>query len=164
MMALILCASPATQAQALNEALRGDYALSMLRICNNGSTTIPIGLQGTVSYDGVGGGTFVGQSLVPAASGIPDGNQASQNCTVTYTVNADGSVAQEFDCSLTFTAGGNTGLTGTLTGVQVNGQLSLDGTVLMLHDTSTTDEILTIDVNPPSNRECTGSGLATSKR
>ena len=146
-----------------------------------------IDLQGIVTYDGAGGGTFSGQALSPGTggpvgTGIPSGggkeifvNQIDyENCTVTYSVQSDGSLSQSFNgCLLTLQTGPATGGTRQVDGLRMPGQVSLDGTILMLSHTGTGVETFTVLTNPPTvpppppdpfDRICIGSGLATSRR
>lgn len=144
-------------------ALNGVYNFTMNRHCATGAGFIDITLQGTVTYDGLGTASFSGQSLVPINSAsVPDANQATQSCSVTYTVATDGIVSQNFSCNLTFTSGPLNGQNATLNGIQLGGQLSLDGTVLVLSDTDPNVETFTSGA--ATSRVCNGSGIATSRR
>lgn len=184
-----------TVTEAQNEALRGTYDLTFTRTCSvevgdAGGTSIPLGgaafgpfyLRGRITYDGSGGGSFEGQQAIPGAgttgSGISTGPGTLQiiftqadlsGCALSYAVGADGSVSQELNnCSLTFNFGANQGGTGTLSGVLFPGQLSLDGTVVVLSYTGINPETITFLTGPlagqSETRICHGSGLATSKR
>ena len=199
-LALLLPLWPAGDADAVFEAaLRGDYNVTLTRSCNGIVTetftgsgvftstgTPPIFIQGTVSYNGSGGGSFTGQILNMSGGGaagtgislgIPPGgstpnetfvNQINLSpCTVTYTVNADGTFTQQFTCTATFLTGSNTGLSNTQN-FALAGHMSLDGTVLVISKTSLDQESVTIGFGPfvgqSFNRLCSTSGLATSKR
>ena len=155
---LLLPLWPAGDADAqFNGALRGDYDMSIHRTCASalsidpgtfsspGDSTIPaIVLKGALAYNGTGGGTFVGESLAR-----PDGNnpviaRATSNCSVTYTVNASGTFEQSMNCNHTFTIGGPGGNnTATLSGIVLDGHISLDGTVLVFGDTTPNVETFT---------------------
>ena len=166
--ALLLPLWPAGDANAqFNGALRGDYSLTNARTCqllNDIGAPLGVELQivvrGTITYDGAGAGSFDGQALAVNASGE---TPTQHTCSVTYTVNSDGSFTQQLNCNLTFTA---TAATATLNGIQQQGRLSLDGTVVLLSDTETNVEIFT-PISPPGaiqQRRCNSSGVATSRR
>ena len=165
---LLLPLWPAGNAGAqFNGALRGDYNLTNFRTCQVLSDSgaplgieLQIAIQGTITYDGAGAGNFVGKGLAVNASGE---TPSDQTCSVSYTVNADGSFTQQLNCTLTFTA---TAATASLNGIQQQGRLSLDGTVVLFTDTETNLEILT-PISPPgtgTQRRCNSSGVATSRR
>ena len=177
-------------------ALRGDYDMTLTRTCSsdvtNGTPSFvlgPFGLRGTATFDGIGGGSFSGETLnmpiqaitVPSGTGIDVGggreiivNRASETCTLTYTVNADGSFTGTMNCNLTFLLGGPApapGQTATLNGIKLNGKIALDGTNLVLGSTeanSTTPETFTVTSGTGSGtsqkRICNGTGVATSRR
>lgn len=182
--ALLLPLWPAGDVDAqFNGALRGDYNMTMERFCKvrNVTTNTPkpdlhIVVRGTWNFDGSGSGTFSGQILVPdfptVGSGLI-GNQANEACTGVYTVNSDGTFMYQPTCNLTFTAGelggaSAVGATGSLSGIQLQGRLSLDGTVLLLSDTAVNTETLTWTSGPLNGQveqhECNSSGVATSRR
>jgi len=154
------------EAGPLDASLRGDYSMTATRTCNDAAQTIlfTIVVRGTSTFDGSGGGSFNGQSLAIT----PQTAQANQSCTVIYTVNADGTFTQQMNCNLTFSAGPDAGNTATLNGIQIQGQLSLDGTVILLSDTAINVETFTWTSGPNngivSTRECNTSGSATSRR
>ena len=140
----------------------------------------PFTLQGTVHYDGTGEGTFTGRQTLavgtgPVGTGTATGSgneifveQATVHCAVTYTVNPNRSVTQRMNCGLAFTDGPHAGHTATLNGITQEGQLSPDGSVILLSHTATTMEIFTPHDGPaaeiPRHRICNGSGMATSLR
>ncbi len=178
-------------ARDLNEQLRGEYALTFSRVCADegfeefgfilGFVPNRIDIQGIVTYDRAGGGSFNGRQLFairsgPAGSGIPSGagqeiivGQADvADCSVNYEVMSDGSFEQTFsDCALTVQTGPRTGGTLTLDGLRLPGHIGLDGRLLLLSHTGTEIETLTITGSPPdppfpppTDRICNGSGLA----
>src|SRR2546427_3269 len=144
------------QEGSLDGRLHGDYSVTVARTCDNG---FAFAVKGTANFDGTGGGTFIGQSLLE-----PIGNQASLNCTSTYSVNADGTFTETLNCNITFTAGPADGNTATLSGLELNGELALGGNVLLLHKTTTTSETQTFTSGPnagqPVTRTCNASGVA----
>jgi hypothetical protein len=140
----------------------------------------PFTLQGTVHYDGTGEGTFTGRQTLavgtgPVGTGTATGSgneifveQATVHCAVTYTVNPNRSVTQRMNCTLTFTTGPHAGQTATLNGITQEGQLSPDGSVLLLSHTATAMEIFIPDYSEeaerPRQRICHGNGMAISLR
>lgn len=160
--------SAATDADAqFNGALRGEYNITATRACKvvDTASAFTVVVRGKVSYDGAGNGNFVGAVL---AVDSVSANTVDQTCTVTYTVNADGTFTQQLNCNLTFTNGPNIGNTATLTGITQQGQLSLDGTVNLVSDVADNVETFTITSGPQSGftnqRICNSSGTATSRR
>jgi hypothetical protein len=155
--ALSFVGGTVAEAGPLDARLNGDYSVTMTRNCNNGLT---IASRGTATYDGNGGGSFVGQALAE-----PFGNQSSLTCSLTYIVNADGSFTQVLDCTLNFTAGPLAGNTATLNGFTINGQISSGRKILLLSKTTLEAETQTFTAGPLSGqsntRVCNGSGLAT---
>jgi hypothetical protein len=155
------------EAGPLDASLRGDYSVTFMKACKivDATAAFDVVIRGKVSYDGAGNGNFVGEALAvdPASA-----NATNQTCTVTYTVNADGTFTQQLNCNLTFTNGPNAGNTATLTGIIHQGQLSLDGTVNLVSDVDDNVETFTITSGPQSGftnqRICNGSGVATSRR
>ena len=167
-------------------ALRGEYNLTVKRHCALAPTfdanfvpsapgsDFDVVLRGTTTYDGVGGGTFAGEALAvfpPASTSTPTVSRATQTCTVTYTVNADGTVNQTLNCNLAFTVGGPPpapGQTATLNGITLDGHLGLDGTVLLINDTSPSVETFTstsgTSTGFTTQRVCNATGTATSRR
>ena len=145
-----------------------------------GGVTGPFTLHGTIRYDGTGGGTFSGQHVFasgtgPVGTGIPTGggneifiSQAIVTCAVTYAVNPDGSLTQQLSCTVGFTTGPHAGQTATLNGIAMDGQLSPEGSVLLLSQTGTARETFTPNFGPRSGisqqRICNGGGMATSHR
>jgi len=140
----------------------------------------PFTLQGTVHYDGTGEGTFTGRQTLavgtgPVGTGTATGSgneifveQATAHCAVTYTVDPNRSVTQRMNCGLAFTDGPHAGHTATLNGITQEGQLSPDGSVLLLSQTASAMEIFTPHDGPaaeiPRQRICHGNGMATSLR
>lgn len=145
-----------------------------------GGLTGPFTLRGTVHYDGTGEGTFTGKQFLALGTGAvgtgtatSSGNeifieQATVNCVVTYTVNPNRSVTQRMNCAFTFTAGPQAGHTATLNGITQEGQLSPDGSILLLSHAATAMETFTLHdgsaAEIPRQRICNGSGMATSLR
>lgn len=145
-----------------------------------GGVTGPFTLHGTIRYDGTGGGTFSGQHMFasgtgPVGTGIPTtgGNeifvsQAIVTCAVPYAVNPDGSLTQQLNCTAGFTTGPHAGQIADLNGIAMDGQLSPDGSVLLLSQTGTARETFTPSFGPGSGisqqRICNGTGMATSLR
>lgn len=180
----LLCPAGDANAQVnpLNSALRGDYSVSLHRSCATLTGSPPvggaldIGINGITTFNGAGAGSFTGRSLVPIVLGPTvtlAGAQADQTCTVTYTVNPDGTVALQVSCTLHFTSGPNTGDDASLSTIIQQGQLSLDGTVVLLSETAPNVETFTCptcngpggpDTGFTQQRLCTGSGVATSRR
>jgi hypothetical protein len=182
---LLLPLWPPGDADAVFEgALRGDYNMTLSRTCAfdtgfganferlGGGGDFGVIVQGTITYNGSGGGSFVGQALSinhdSDTIGLFSASPTNQSCTVTYTVNADGTFTQTMNCNLTFTAGPITGNTATLNGITHGGHLSLDGTVLVLSNSTPNVETLTITSGPTigftNQRLCNASGTATSRR
>ncbi len=165
----VLVVAEVPLAQAQNASLRGDYNFTFTRTCEAsdgagtplGVPTFAIVMAGNLTYDGLGAGSFSGQGFLVAPGAL---NGTDQTCSVSYTVNSDGSVLHQFSCNLTFTSGSLNTQTATLTGNEVLGQLSLDGTVIVLSNTAPNIETFTLGANPPNSRVCAGSGLATSQR
>lgn len=145
-----------------------------------GGVTGPFTLSGLVRYDEAGGGTFTGQHSFasgtgPVGTGITTSegneifvNQAAVTCTLTYAVNPDGSFTQQLNCTAGFTTGPNTGQIATLNGIAMDGQLSPEGSVLLLSQAGTARETFTPNFGAtagvPQQRICNGSGMATSLR
>lgn len=174
---------PAGDADAVFEgALRGEYNLTVNRHCVVGSAFdanfeassptpgFDAVFRGTTTYNGTGGGTYVGEGLVVNQT-FSTVNRANLNCTVTYTVNPDGSITQTMNCDLTFTVGGpapSPGQTATLIGIGLDGRLSLDGTVLLVNDTAPSVETFTVtsgtNIGFTNQRVCNSGGTATSRR
>ncbi len=145
-----------------------------------GGLTGPFTLRGTMHYDGTGEGTFTGQQILALGTGVVGTGtatrsgteifieQATMTCAVTYAVKPNRSVTQRMNCTLAITAGPHTGHTATLNGITQEGQLSPDGSVLLLSHQATAMETFTPDftevAETPRQRICHGSGMATSLR
>jgi hypothetical protein len=158
-----------------NGAMRGDYNMTLNRSCfQTGSSGIVV--RGIATFNGNGAGTIVGQSLETGTNCCSVPPVSDQICTITYGVNSDGTFTVQANCNLTITSGsvaavGNdlVGSTATWTGIQLHGQLSLDGTILLLSDTAPNTETFTwtsgnLSGGGPQPRECNSSGVATSRR
>jgi hypothetical protein len=180
------------EAGPLDASLRGDYSMTLSRVCAVANqfdsnfapitgfpplvpSLLNITVQGTFTYNGTGGGSFVGESLATVPGEITpvvsSANRANQSCTVSYTVNANGTFTQTLNCNLTFTNGGPPpapGQTGTLVNIVLDGRLSLDGTVLLIGDATPNVEQFTItsgtNAGQFNQRVCNGNGSATSRR
>jgi len=161
------------EAGPLDASLRGDYSMTATRTCPIFQT--PFDIRGTLTFNGTGAGSFLGEHLAtvdlvlaPPSPGTLVGYPVTDNCTVSYTVNADGTFTMQMNCNLTVASGPNAGITATWNGIELPGQLALDGTVLLLTDTSTGAETFTITSGPltgtTNQRYCSSSGVATSKR
>lgn len=189
LLALSLSPPPIAMAQTANAALRGEYSMSVTRTCalNNGGVLGPFVVRGMSTYDGAGSGTFTGEFLQtiggsgPPGTGVDAGGgteifvtRANQTCTLTYTINADGTFTGTMNCNLSYLLGGPPpapGQTATLNGIKVNGQLALDGTMLVLASTeasTNTPETFTItsgtNAGFTNKRICATNGMATSRR
>lgn len=159
-----------------NGALRGEYNMTLNRSCQSVSSLSGIVVRGIATFNGNGAGTFIGQSLETAPIGFTGPPVSDQTCTITYGVNSDGTFVVQANCNLTITSGSVAadsndlvGSTATLTGIQLHGQLSLDGTILLLSDTARNTETFTwtsgiLSGGGPQPRECNSSGTATSRR
>ena len=164
----------------------------------------PFLLRGTLHYDGVGAGSLIAQSMNagtsynptigtmttgsgPAGSGVVSGageefifGQANFNCpSGTYVVNSDGTFTHYLNCTFNVLTGSSAGSIATWNGVALEGRLSLDGTVLVLGSTHSTNSMPNVEtftfttllVNgvsqtppPPTKRICKGNGTATARR
>jgi hypothetical protein len=149
----------------------------------------PFVIKGTANYNGTGGGNFNGEVLQLSATGLAGisgtgidagggkeiiVSHASVSCSLTYTVNSDGTFTQTLNCNQTFNVGGPPpapGQTATLNGIPLGGQLALDGTVLVLNNTTAstaTVETFTVtsgtNINFTNKRICNAHGQATSRR
>jgi hypothetical protein len=197
-MALLLSLWPSADAQFAG-ALRGDYKVTLTRTCafdallntptsgqTTGSIAGPFNITGTLTYNGTGGGSLNGQQTYATASGtsgtgidVGGGseiivNQANVSCPITYTMNPDGTFTQTMNCTLTFTLGGpppQPGQTVTLNGITLQGQLALDGTVLIFGTppaapAAVETNTVTTGTNAgfTNKRFCTNTGSATSRR
>jgi hypothetical protein len=192
-----------------NGALRGDYDVTVTRVCylqavetSPGSgvfSSNPVGQllwRGTLNDNGSGTASFVAQSMLvaphigasgPSGSGIQTGpgeefimGQANLNCpSGTYTVNTDGTFTHHVNCTFTVLTGGTAGSIATWNGVTIEGRLGLDGTVLVLSSSHSTNAIPNVETfefttflvngapaTPPplQKRICRGDGVATSRR
>lgn len=106
--------------------------------------------------------------------------QANLNCpSGTYTVNTDGTFTHHVNCTFTVLTGGTAGSIATWNGVTIEGRLGLDGTVLVLSSSHSTNAIPNVETfefttflvngapaTPPplQKRICRGDGVATSRR
>ena len=186
---MIAWSAPSNVWAQLESSLRGEYDLVWTRQCitedtgGGSGTTAPFILQGKLNFDGTGGGSFIGETMVvvgtittanPVTDGVGDAFDFTQNdvtgCVLLYTVNTEGILLATLNsCTLTFTSGSVAGQTGSLNGLTIEGKLALDGTVLLLRSTkhtSPTNRVETIQVgaNPVAKRICLGDGMATSNR
>lgn len=191
---LLLPFWPAGDADAVFEsALRGDYDVTLTRTCMNetpsGSAVPPIGpfmIRGTETFNGDGTGSFTGQVRNPFAAAIAgtgistgSGNEiyvtdANESCSITYSVNADGSFTETLNCNLTNIQGGPPpppGQTETVNGISLRGQIAHDGTVLIMSTTPAslgTVETRTVTsgtiAGTTQKRICATEGVATARR
>lgn len=173
---VFLSAAGDAEAQ-FNGALRGEYSVTLSRNCKIVSTAaeVNIAVSGTATFDPtLGTVSFTGRST---ATTTVDANSANQTCTGTYSVNANGILSETLNCNLSFIDGPLApGGTTTLNGIDLEGQLSLDGTVVLLRNAVPNNETFQLltdasgspTLNPgpgaPTNRICSVSGTATSRR
>jgi hypothetical protein len=102
--------------RATNARLKGDFAFVSSEQCVHAAAfgpapmLQPLGvtaqeastLQGTVSFDGAGGGRLVGRlaSILTTAT-APPGHQSDLRCTISYELGSDGSFSMERHCKAT---------------------------------------------------------------
>lgn len=177
-----------------NARLHGEYHFTQSRQCVNAtagfnadfSLVLPVPAggftnktvhvdRGTFQYNGDGTGAVSGRStLIRVNSGLAGNfnvarpiNETEFTCTLTYTVNPDGSVDQEATCNFTIVAGDGAGNTGTVTGVKTRRQI-VQGNTMLLHMPVDTPNVETVMETTPSavtfqfDRICIRSGV-TSK-
>lgn len=190
LLAMLPWDAPAAHAQL--EALNGTYDLVWWRQCvsedlGSGSPSFgPLLVQGKLTFDGVGGGSFTGETIIPIGQGtelnpVSDGSGSNyafaqadmSGCVATYAVSANGSFLGTLNsCTLTFTSGAQVdppGPTASLNGLTIKGKLAFDGTVLVLRSTKATSpttkvETVQFGTDPAIKRICPGHGMATSNR
>jgi hypothetical protein len=177
-LSLLLPLWPAGDADAqFNGALRGEYNMTLSRNCNvpGGPIEVFIAVNGVANFAPSSGTvSFTGRSTT---IGNGQANSANQTCTGTYSVSANGTLSETLNCNLSFIDGPLApGGTATLNGIDLEGQLSLDGTVVLLRNAvpnTETFQLLTEGSgapapNPgtgtPQVRVCSVSGTATSRR
>lgn len=128
--------------------------------------------RGTFQYNGDGTGTVSGRStLISVNSGLAGNlnvarpiSESEFTCTLTYTVNPDGSVDQEGTYNFTVVAGNEAGNTGTTTGIKTRRQI-VQGNTMLLHMPVDTPNVETVTETTPArqfDRICIRSGV-TSK-
>ena len=136
-----------------------DFTLAINGVAN----FVPgIGAAGTVSFTGTG-------------TSVSDGGAGASNqtCSGDYVVSNDGSFTLTLNCNLAFTQGINAPSgTATVNGIDLAGQLTLDGTVVLLRNAipnietfqRLTDSAGAAVSVPSTDRICNASGVATSRR
>ena len=162
---LILGGASTLQAQGSGKPLVGRYHFSATITCavdrtgfdetNNqfareeGGFTRTSTVQGTVTYRGNGTGTFTGQLLdvrndLNAIGQFPI-SQVDQTCSVTNTVNPDGTFTETRQCTNMPTAGiaAGSGNTNTLS-FSLQGVIDTNRKILHYHDTQTIEEVLEV--------------------
>jgi hypothetical protein len=117
-----------------------------------GATTRTLSNEGVLTFNGDGTGTFAGKSLsmnhnVTGPGAIPV-SEADFTCSLTYTVNLDGSFTTQVECSGTILSGGGAGLTFTTSGTELNGQLGQGRKIFIANDTNPNVETFTL--TPPA--------------
>ena len=153
-------------------ALEGDYAFTATETCSatrtgfdgnfNASDALAIRhfvTDGVLSYqtNGTGTATFRTRLVIEGTQQISE-RQAS--CSLTYTVNPDGTLSQVMNCTVNVTAGLIAGNTLSIVGIQENGRLLQGGKLLL---TSAQPVIESVDIQPLGiqlQRVCARSGVA----
>jgi hypothetical protein len=161
-----------------NKRLRGEWAFTQIHFCVQtrvpGETFVGAALQvpsgganssirsneGTLAFNGDGTGSFDGKTLTinplattPGATPISEG---PFTCPLTYAVNDDGS----FTTQLTCIAPDGT----TISGLELRGQLSHDGELLIANDTNRNVETITLPGAAVLQRVCGRSQTAVRLR
>jgi len=165
------------EAADLNHMLKGDYKLVVTLTCvsspngfNENLTRIGDGkvisahTNGIVTFDGDGNGTFDGSVLVidPVKLNAGDApvTPADTTGTFTYTVNTDGSYEDNKVLTVTNTGGPSQGVTRTINNILVDGQLSANGEMILLHDSKPNIEVITLPNESTVDRICGRTGTA----
>ncbi len=174
----------------LNNRLKGDYSTILSASCAVGpiggfgsnlervpvggsiipESTLNIELAGVFHYNGDGTGTFAHQRLRVLDDNVRPLIQAEGNCTVTYSVNPDGSFSQQLSCVSTLLKGiagpNSPGQTLTEPGFRLNGIIGLPGKILLFSDTSPDTELVQFSGTTPLNlnRICGRSGTGVKTR
>ncbi len=176
-----------------NARLRGEYQFTQSRQCINASAgfnadlslvlPVPAGGfinktahvdRGTVQYNGDGTGVAsvhstrlrINQGLAGNLTVTAPVSESDVSCTLTYTVNADGSVDHQATCNFTVVAGDGVGNTGAVTGIQTRRQI-VHGNTMLLHmpaNTPTVETVLDTTAGPPVvdyYRVCMRSGISS---
>lgn len=172
----LVVALPAS-AGNLNKRLKGDYAVSVMRICSstqagfgpapqfqalgpvNNQTIVAKGVQ---SFDGDGNFTaslraFVTNSSGTAAGGFPV-SEVELTCSGTYQVNADHSFTTVRSCTGVALSGVIAGQTLTQSPIAGNGHIR--GKMLQFADATPSVETTTLSLFGTSFRICGRSGTA----
>lgn len=168
----------------LNHHLRGDYRASLIATCVVDSigfgdnlqrlgvgTSFDITISGILHYNGDGTGSFANHRIR-----ILDGGpaplplfEADGNCTLTYTVNADGTFTQQANCTSTILKGvASPPQTLTENGVRLDGTIAagFGRRILLLSNANPVQDTVSITGAPTitQKRICGYSGTAVRVR
>jgi len=165
------------EAADLNNMLKGDYAITETLTCVNSSggfnenltrigngTSIIAHVGGFATFDGNGNGSFDGSVLVIDHANTGDGmapvTPADITGTFTYTVNTDLSYIDNRLLTLIYTGGPNQGATRIISNLLVDGQVSTNGEMILLHDSKPNIEVITLPNQSTVDRICSRTGTA----
>jgi hypothetical protein len=162
-----------------NARLKGEYTFTLKRTCVNApsfsQTLIPTGfpitrdgtVHGIVIYNGDGTGTYshvlLDINTAPGVGQLPLVH-GEITCDLTNSVRPDGSFTQALsNCSFrVFSGGPGPNATGTINGIQNEGQILPGGQTLLFFDTNPAVETITVQTPSfnESQRICNRSGTA----
>ena len=163
------------EAADLNHMLQGEYIMVSTLTCvsssggfNENLTRIGGGgivtshSNGLVTFDGNGNGTLVGTTIVINPIKLNDGEAPvtpnDTTSTFTYTVDTNGFYQSNSVITSTRTGGPSSGVTITISGIRIEGQLSSDGETLLISDTNPNIEVITLPDESTVDRICGRTG------